>query len=203
MRSPLSATSNRQMSKLFVMQTGQTIWEVQDRIESVPGAPLTEAGASNVERAAVELAACGADIRTVYACDGESERETAEMIARAIGTKLRTEGELRELDYGLWQGLTRDELKRRQPKMFRQWVESPASVRPPGGETLAEAQTRLRAAIKGILKRHKDDAALVVMRPVAVGLLQCLVTGDPVEQIWKHVDNEFTWGSYQTDLLSL
>jgi len=199
----LNVNSNRQMAKVFVMQTGQTIWEVQDRIESVPGAPLTEAGASDVERAAAELAASGADIRTVYACDGESEHETAELIARALGTKVRMEGELRELDYGLWQGLTRDELKRRQPKMYRQWAEAPASVRPPGGETLEEAQTRLRAAIKSILKRHKDDAALLVLRPVAVGLLQCLVTNDPIEQIWKHVDNEFTWASYETDSLSL
>ncbi|MBC8374332.1 MAG: histidine phosphatase family protein [Planctomycetes bacterium] len=191
------------MSKVFVMQTGQTIWEAQDRIESVPGAPLTEVGASDVERAAGELAARGVDIRAVYACDGESECETAELTARALGLKVRTEGELRELDYGLWQGLTWDELKRRQPKMFRQWSEAPASLRPPGGEMLAEAQTRLRAAIKGILKRHKDGAVLFVLRPVAVGLLRCFVTNDPVDQIWKHVDNEFTWGSYETDSLSL
>jgi len=191
------------MSKVFVMQTGETIWEVQDRIESVPGAPLTEAGASDVERAAGELADCGADIRAVYACAGESEHETAELVAHALGTKVRTEGELRELDYGLWQGLTRDELKRRQPRMFRQWSEAPASIRPPGGETLEEAQDRLREAIKGILKRHKDDAALLVLRPVAVGLLRCLVNNDPVEEIWKHVDNEFTWASYETDSLSL
>ena len=199
----MNVSSNRQMSKVFVVQTGQTIWEAQDRIESVPGAPLTETGASDVERTAAELAACGADIRAVYACDGESERETAELVARTLGMKVRTEGELRELDYGLWQGLTWDELKRRQPKMFRQWSEAPASLRPPGGEMLAEAQTRLRAAIKGILKRHKDGAVLFVLRPVAVGLLRCFVTNDPVDQIWKHVDNEFTWGSYETDSLSL
>ncbi|MDP6637320.1 MAG: histidine phosphatase family protein [Phycisphaerae bacterium] len=191
------------MAKLFVVQTGQTIWEVQDRIESVPGAPLTEAGASDVERAADELAACGSGIRAVYACDGESERETACLIAQALGTKVRTEPELRELDYGLWQGLTRDELKRRQPKMYRQWADAPSSVRPPGGETLEEAQERLRAAIKGILKRHKDDAAVLILRPVAVGLLRCLLTNDPVTQIWKHVDNEFTWGSYEMDSQSL
>ncbi len=203
MRNQLDVSSNKQMPKVFVMQTGQTIWEAQDRIESVPGAPLTEVGASDVERAAAELAACDAGIGIVYACDGESERETAELIARTLGTKVRTEGELRELDYGLWQGLTRDELKRRQPKMFRQWSESPVSVRPPGGETLEEARDRLRAAIKGILKRHKDDAVLLVLRPVAVGLLRCLVTNDPIEMIWNHVDYEFTWGSYETDSLSL
>ena len=71
------------------------------------------------------------------------------------------------------------------------------------GETIWEAQTRLRAAIKGILKRHKDDAVLLVLRPVAVGLLRCFVSNDPVNQIWKHVDNEFTWGSYEMDSLSL
>jgi len=199
----LNVNGNKQMSKLFVVQTGQTIWEVQDRIESVPGAPLTEAGAETAERVAGELAACGLPIRAIYACDGESERQTATLVAQALGMKIRTEPELRELDYGLWQGLTRDELKRRQPKMYRQWAESPSSVRPPGGETLEEAQERLKAAIKSIFKRHKDYAAVLVLRPVAVGLLRCLLTHDPVEQIWSHVDNEFTWGSYEMDSLSL
>ena len=201
----MNVSAKKQISKVFVVQTGETIWEVQDRIESVPGAPLTEAGSSEVERSAGELADCGTEINAVYACDGESEHETAAVIAGALGRKVRTEPELRELDYGLWQGLTRDELKRRQPKMARQWSEAPASVRPPGGETLEEAQDRLRAAIKGILKRHKDkgDTALLVLRPVAVGLLRCLVNNEPLTQIWKHVDSEFTWGSYEMDSLSL
>jgi broad specificity phosphatase PhoE len=199
----LSISSKRQVSQVFVMQTGQTIWDAQERIESVPGAPLTESGAGNVERAAEELAACGTDISVVYACGSESEHETAELIARALGIKVRTESELGELDYGLWQGLTRQELKRRQSRLYRQWIEAPSSVRPPGGEMLEEAQTRLRTVIKGILKRHKDDAVLFVLRPVAVGLLRCFVASDPVDQIWKHVDTEFTWGSYEMDLLSL
>ena len=199
----MNASKNRQMTKIFVVQTGQTIWEAQDRIESLPGAPLTEVGVSNVQRVAGELASCGSDISAVYACDGESERETASVIAQALGMKVRTEPELHELDYGLWQGLTRDELKRRQPKMVRQWADAPSSVRPPGGETLDEAQIRLCAVIKGILKRHRDGAVLFVLRPVAVGLLRCLVTNDPVAQIWSHVDNEFTWGSYEMDSLSL
>lgn len=199
----MSVNGNKHISKLFVVQTGQTIWEVQDRIESVPGAPLTEVGASSVEHAAGELAQCGSPLGAVYACDGESERQTASLVAQTLGGKLRTEPELRELDYGLWQGLTRQELKRRQPKMYRQWAEAPSSVRPPGGETLEEAQERLKSAIKSILKRHKGNAPVLVLRPVAVGLLRCMVTHDSVEQIWEHVDNEFTWGSYEMDSMSL
>ncbi|MCP4379533.1 MAG: histidine phosphatase family protein [bacterium] len=199
----MSISSKRQISQMFVMQTGQTVWDAQGRIESVPGAPLTASGAGDVERAAKELAACGTDIGVVYACESESEYETAGLIARSLGIKVRTESELGELDYGLWQGLTHEELKRRQSKMYRQWVEAPSSVRPPGGEMLEEAQSRLRAVIKGILKRHKDEAVLFVLRPVAVGLLRCMVTSDPVDQIWNHVDAEFTWGSYEMDLLSL
>jgi len=199
----LSDANNKHVSHVFLVQTGQTIWEAQDRIESVAGAPLTEDGTRDVERAAQELADCQADITAVYACDGESERQTAELIAMALGVKVRVEPELRELDYGLWQGLTREEFKRRQPRVYRQWSEAPASIRPPGGETLDEALKRLRAAIKDILKRHKDKPALVVLRPVAVGLLQCLQAGEPVEQIWKHVDGGFTWESFEMDSMTL
>lgn len=199
----MNVSNKNKTLKLFVVQTGQTIWDVQDRIESLPGAPLTENGEQAVAQVADELAACGPGVCSIYACDSESECQTADLIAHAIGAKVRTDPDLHELDYGLWQGLTRDELKRRQPKLIRQWIDSPSSVRPPGGETLDEAQQRLRAAIKNILKRHKEGATLLVLRPVAVGLLRCMVTNDPVEQIWAHVDSEFTWGSYEMDSLSL
>jgi len=199
----LNGNNNKHVSQVFLVQTGETIWEAQDRIESVAGAPLTEDGTRDVERAAQELASCQTDIRVVYACDGESERQTAELIAKALNAKVRLEPELRELDYGLWQGLTKEEFKRRQPRLYRQWAEAPASIRPPGGETLDEAQARLKTVVKEILKRHREDAALVVLRPVAVGLLQCLLTNDPVERIWRHVDGEFTWESYEMDSVVL
>lgn len=174
------------MPKMYVIQTGRTTWDDQTRVDSAPGAPLTESGQQDVQDVAKELASRAISI--VYASPGQAEQETAQLVARALGAKVRVNKDLRELDYGLWQGLTREEIKRRQPSLYRQWTEAPASVRPPGGETLQEALERLGEAMRNILKRHRNGGALVVLRPVALGLVKCLLRRDGVESLWDNVN---------------
>ena len=184
------------MTTLYVIRTGRTTWEDQSRVESAAGAPLTEAGVAEIEAAARELAGNG--IKAVYASRGEAERQTAGLLARALGAKVHTQARLCEIDYGLWQGLTVAEVQPRQPQVYQQWDEAPATVRPPGGESLQEAQQRLREALKPILKRHKDEVALVVLRPITLELLRCLLENRRLEDLWGHDDVSFLWDRYET-----
>ncbi|MCK4601801.1 MAG: histidine phosphatase family protein [Phycisphaerae bacterium] len=185
------------MSKLYLVQTGRTTWEDQNRVESSAGAPLTEQGADDISAAGRQLLAHNIDV--IYASNGETERQTAGLLAKTLGLKVRTNKDLRELDYGLWQGLTLGEIKRRQPKVFRQWTDAPASVRPPDGETLQETQQRLRKATQNIIKRHKGGTVLVVLRPVALGVMRCLFENAAVETLWQHVDLAFKWACFEVN----
>ena len=190
------------MTTVYVVQTGQTTLEEDQRLESAAGGPLTDQGQAEVLDAARALE--GYEIKTVYACTvGEGERQTAELMAAQLKAKVRDHCELHEIDYGLWQGLTTDEIKRRQPRVYRQWTKAPASVRPPEGETLAEAQHRLKGALKEIVRRHKNGTALLVLRPVLMGLLKCLAENGELDDLWAHVDLSFRWGCYDVDDQSL
>lgn len=190
------------MTTVYVVQTGETTLEQDHRLDSAAGAPLTEQGQMQVMDAARELATH--EIKTVYACTmGESERQTAALVAELLKAKVRKHSALHEIDYGLWQGLTTKEIRRRQPRVYRQWTKTPACVRPPEGETLAEAQQRLREALKQIVRRHKNGSVLLVLRPVLIGLLKCLAENDGLDDVWQHVDPSFRWKSYDVDLQSL
>lgn len=187
----------KHMTRLCVIKTGQTTSEVESRVESLAGAPLTSKGVDDIRAVASELASQGID--AIYAAAGEGEAQTGQLVAKALRVKVRTQEDLREIDYGLWQGLTFDEIKRRQPKVYRQWAEAPTTVRPPGGEGLTEAHQRIREAIAGIIKRHKDSSPLVVLRPVALGLLHCILADKSPAEIWQQRDPAFTWSSYEMD----
>jgi len=182
------------MARLLVMQTGQTTWAAQGRIESSAGAPLTNEGIEWVCQCVQALSREA--ISAIYAADGEAEHQTARLLGDTLGVKIRPNQELREFDFGLWQGLTMEEIKRRQPKLYKRWTEQPTTVRPPGGETLQEAQERLRKATKKVLQRQKGQPALLVLRPVAAGLLRCLLENKPVEELWQHVDPSFKYAGY-------
>ena len=185
------------MTTVYVVQSGRTVWEDQSRFESPVGSPLTEEGTAAVKSVAKELTKH--DIGIIYSSKGESERQTANLVAEVLGAKVRTKNDLREIDYGMWQGLTVEEIKRRHPKVYKRWTESPVSVRPPGGESLEEVQQRLRESMREIVKRHKGGSSLVVLRPVALGLLRCVLDGTPASGVWSMVTPTFTWDSYEMD----
>jgi len=187
----------KRMTRLCVVRTGQTTFEAEKRVEPAAGSPLTGQGLQEVRRAAGQLASL--NIGAIYASTAEGEAQTAGILARELRVKIRSEVQLREIDFGLWQGLTMEEIKRRQPKMLRLWNEAPTTVRPPGGETLAEAQDRLKQAVVDVVKRHKTRSPLVVLGPVALGLVRCLLEKNPPESIWKQVDPAFVWSSYEMD----
>jgi broad specificity phosphatase PhoE len=185
------------MTTLYLVQTGQTVWEEQARFDPAAGAPLTDAGRQAVCDRAAQLPA--GQFSAVYASGGEAERQTAALLAGALGAKVRRVQDLREVDYGLWQGLTRQEVKRRNPKIYRRWTEAPGAVRPPDGETLQEAQERVRKALRAVLKRHRGGAAAVVLRPIVLGLARCLLEGGDIERVWQTVEPDFTWRCYEVN----
>ncbi len=189
------------MARLYVIKTGQTTFEAESRIESTAGAPLSDQGVQDVRTAAEQLAA--EKLGTIYAAAGETEHQTARLIGRQLGLKVRTVPNLREIDYGMWQGLTLKEIRRRQPKVYRQWSEAPTTICPPGGETLADAQQRIHKALEGIIRRRKNGPPLLVLRPVVLGMLRCIVEKRAPEAIWKQTDPGFTWCSYEMDETAL
>ncbi|MFP4105602.1 MAG: histidine phosphatase family protein [Phycisphaerae bacterium] len=185
------------MARLYVIQTGQTRFETEGRLDSAVGAPLTEEGCQQVRNIARSLQ--GQEISVVYCGQRESERQTADLLKEQLRVKEKIQKKLQEIDYGLWQGLTVEEIKRRQPKIYRLWTHHPTDVCPPGGESLQDMEQRLRHALRDVLKKHKKDAAALVLRPVAMGLLRCILKGEPAEALWDQVDPEFTWSSYDTN----
>ncbi len=183
--------------KIFLVQTGQTTWAADSRITSAAGAPLTDAGVETAHIIAAQLAEAG--IKSIHACPGEGEQQTAQLLAKQLRIKAQMDAELADLDFGLWQGLTVEEIKRRQPKLYKQWADDPTIICPPSGETIGHAQLRLRQRLKTSAKKPKNMPAAVVLGPVATGLLRCLLAGADLEQLWQHVDASFTWTDFQVN----
>ncbi|MCE5325519.1 MAG: histidine phosphatase family protein [Planctomycetaceae bacterium] len=185
------------MATLYIIAAGKSLWQQEQRIESPAGSPLAEGAAEEVRRWAAELT--GRGIEAVYTGPGEQEIATAEILAAVLDAKARVEEDLHEMDFGLWQGLLANEIKRRQAKVYKLWTESPSAVRPPEGETMAQAQQRLGEAMKALVRKHKDESLLVVLRPMALALVRCLLDGLTLDTVRSKVLEEFTWASYEMD----
>ena len=89
--------------------------------------------------------------------------------------KVKTLDKLQNLDHGLWQGMLVEDVKTKQPKVYRQWQEQPETICPPQGETLGDG--RGAAASGG---RQADEEAQ------AEGLV-AVVLPEPLASVLRHV----------------
>src|SRR4051812_32993469 len=156
------------MLTILLIRSGITEYDSQGRIQGTLDVPLCDEGCRQAVAMAEELAAREAPVEALYAGPCLSAQQTAEILGERLHVRPKTIKKLHNLDQGLWQGLLFDDVKSKQPKVYRQWQERPETVCPPEGETVQEASERLKRALAKITKKHKSGTiALVLARPLA------------------------------------
>jgi broad specificity phosphatase PhoE len=169
-RAPKGPPAVARMTQVVLIRPGATVYDEQNRVQGVLDIPLSERGRAEVARLAETLVetGVGAVLAALYCGPGESVVRTAEAVGKALGLRPKRIDELRNLDQGLWQGLQIEEIRRRHQKVFRQWVEDPRTVCPPRGEPVEDALTRIKGAVRPLIRRHRDETiGLVVGEPLA------------------------------------
>ena len=192
---PSGRVAVARMTQVVLIRPGATAYDEQNRIQGVLDIPLSERGWSEVARLAEKLAEplAGIDLAALYCGPGESVGRTAECVGKALGLRPKRIDGLRNLDQGLWQGLQIDEIKRRNVRVFRQWLDDPMTVCPPQGEPLDEALQRIKTALGPLIRRHPDEAiGLVVGEPIAQ-VISCYLRRDPRVQL----DDNVPTGGYE------
>ncbi len=147
------------MAILLLIRHGQNDMVGKRLAGRLPDVHLNGEGHAQARRLAAELA--GVALIAIYASPLERAQETAMPLARIHNLPVETCPDLLEIDFGQWQGKRLKQLKRR--KLWKVVQEAPDQMRFPGGESFAEAQSRIVAGLKAIAGRHgeKDLVACV------------------------------------------
>ncbi len=181
------------MVQIVLIRPGSTDYDQQRRIQGNLDVPLNEQGVAEVARILQELRERQVAIDTIYSSCGEPAIQSAQIIADAFGLRLRKLDRMQNLNHGLWQGMLVDEVRMKQPKVYRQWQEQPEWICPPEGEMIAQAADRVQTAMAKLLKRHKDGViALVVLEPLA-SLVRRYVKQGELGDLWKAAAGHGRW----------
>src|SRR5262249_35021776 len=119
------------MLQIIVIRPGASDLIDQGRIQGNLDMPLNDHGKAEVARLTQELA--GKRIETIYCSRCQPTQATASAIAAALHVKIKELRDMENLNHGLWQGMCIEEVKHRQPTVYRQWQDQPESIRPPQG----------------------------------------------------------------------
>lgn len=148
------------MGRILLVRHGESVWNAErpPRWQGWADPPLSAAGREQAAAAAVVLADEG--IEVVACSDLQRARETARIIADALGVAdLIVEAGIKERDVGDWSGLTRAEINRRWPGAIEAWQEGRMATIP-GGE--GDINDRVTAGLARIGEQAGDRTALAV-----------------------------------------
>ena len=167
------------MAQIILIRPGCTEFDEQHRIQGNLNLPLSSVGRRQVEKLLAELSQVEIDI--LYSSPCEAARSTAAVIAEARGLEVREIDDLQNVNHGFWQGLKIEEVRRKHPKLYRQWQDSPDAICPPGGELLSEAVARVRKALEKPL-RKKGNLGIVAADPLAT-IIEAVVRESSLDTI--------------------
>jgi probable phosphomutase (TIGR03848 family) len=142
-----------------------------------PGVHLDEAGVAQAERTAEHLASL--PVAAVYASPLERTRETARILARRHGLRVRIRRGIGEVDYGEWTDLPLGQLRRR--KLWRTIQATPSRVTFPGGESIRAAQARAVDTVESLAAEHGEETIVVVSHADVIKALVAHFVGMPLD----------------------
>src|SRR5215467_14607337 len=124
---------------LLLVRHGETDWNADGRLQGQTDRPLSDFGRRQARQLAEELD--GEQFEAIYSSDLARARETAEIVSERRGLAVRLDPDLREKDWGNWEGLTAVERDR---------VEFV-------GESTEAHQARTLRALRRIAERHPGN----------------------------------------------
>ncbi|MFW5416993.1 histidine phosphatase family protein [Nocardiopsis sp. CNT-189] len=140
--------------RVICWRHGQTQWNLEKRFQGQTDIPLDETGHGQARRAARLLASLRPD--AIVCSDLRRAADTAGYLAAETGLVPEVDKGLRERHGGSWEGLTREEIRRR-------WPEENARMAIPDGEPILDVGERVHDAIRRGLARVPEGGLLVAV----------------------------------------
>jgi probable phosphomutase (TIGR03848 family) len=148
---------NEVVTTFLLIRHGSTATVGKSLAGRSAGVPLDAVGRNQAQELAVRLA--DRPITAIYSSPLERAVQTAEPLAERFGRKLQILDTVTEIDFGVWQGLTLDQL--RDDKLWALFNTQRGTVAAPGGELMLEVQARMAKQLEDLRQRHPEETVAV------------------------------------------
>lgn len=171
------------MNRFFIVRHGQTKWNTQLKTQGQQDSSLDEIGMIQTQKLAKRLAAFNID--HIYSSDLGRTIQTSDIISAQLQKEYMLENSLREIDFGEWEGLTIEDIKKSYEEEFKMWRKEPDKARIPGAESLQEVADRITRGINKINEAHKSSNILLVSHGVVIKVLLLTLLNSSLSNIYK------------------
>ncbi len=168
-------------TRLILIRHSETDWNLQRKYCGFQDVTLNERGKRQAnflcERLKKEL------VHKVYSSDRRRAIETAEIIFKRAAIEILSD--LREMHFGIFEGLTYKEIMKKYPGIYKRWLRTPFDVNIPGGESFFHLKKRILKAIRKIASFNRNKTVAIVSHGGVIGILIMHIL--KWNDFWKHI----------------
>jgi len=170
------------MTEIILVRHGETEWNAGKIYRGRVDINLNKLGIKQAGLLGEYLSNTKLD--AIYSSPLRRALDTANIIAQHQRIGAHVTGDLIDLSYGEWQGLSEQKVRKSYPDLHDEWLTNPHRVRMPSGESLADVRERGIKVINEVTPKYKGTVALVSHRVVNKVLI-CFLLGLDNSHFWN------------------
>jgi broad specificity phosphatase PhoE len=122
-------------------------------------------------------------VHKVYSSDRIRAIQTAGIVFK--GYDIEKVADLREMHFGIFEGLTYHQIMKKFPHTYKKWIKNPFETVIPSGESLSILKKRVVRTFKKIILRHRNQNVAVVCHGGAIATFINYILKS--EEFWEHI----------------
>ena len=170
-------------TKLILVRHGDTEYSKNKLYCGFTDEGLCPEGYAQAESLKAKLA--DEHIDSVYSSDLKRAFTTAGIIFPDMD--IIKEASLRELNFGLWEGLSYKDIMSKNGHLYSNWWEDFINLPTPQGESLSDLNLRVMKTLMNMVKIHSGETIAIIGHGGPFAVIICSLFKKPLENFWDLV----------------
>lgn len=170
--------------RIFLIRHGLTMWNHEFRYQGHTDIELSNEG--RVQAQALQKRLEQEKISAIFSSDLKRAVETAKIINQRHNLEITINPLFKEINFGVWEGLTYKDLQVRYPEQLKVWIDTPHLLKLDRGETFEQLRDRAVQGVQEVLSLHQEGNIVIVSHGGTIASLICGLLHEPLIRIWEY-----------------
>ncbi|MCH5585610.1 histidine phosphatase family protein [Shimazuella sp. AN120528] len=177
---------------LFFVRSGETEWDIEQRMQGRKDSLLTSVGIEQAKTLAQRLEHI--HFHAIYSSESKRACDTASYILHNRKIKLKRTTDLMEMSFGDWEGRTLSDIQLNYPDEYHLFWKKPNEyeAKESKGETFIDVQERVIPFVQIIVERHVGETILLVTDTCVIKTLFNFYSGSDLSTLWDSPNYDST-----------
>lgn len=168
--------------KIYITRHGRTVWNEEGKLQGSLDSPLTQEGIQMAKDLSKRILPY--NIELIVTSDLKRAKDTSDYIRGNMDIPIWYFEELREMSYGVWDGMKMEEVYEKYGDEFEKFKKDPYNYNNGSGETYHQLIDRVKMSLEKI-KNCGYENVLIVSHGITVKALRIILENQPFENIGR------------------